>query len=109
MSVVSGRKEEGEGSLAVQVASTLSTIPPSLLSRLLMNLLFECGPKNGTRREREEEEEERGRKKATSPGKKMRWKIEGNHDSRLVSWNCIANGRSFNGGIMHDRFSMAHC
>lgn len=28
MSVVSGRKEEGEGSLAVQVASTLSTIPP---------------------------------------------------------------------------------
>lgn len=52
---------------------------------------------------------EGGRKKATSPGKKMRWKIEGNHDSRLVSWNCIANGRSFNGGIMHDRFSMAHC
>lgn len=105
MSVVSGRKSE-EGSLVVQVASTLSTIlvSPSL-PRLLMNLLLECDPKNGTRGE-----ESSFRKENTFE----RWKIEGDHDSRLVVelqcqifWS-LEDSSLVNDGVMY-RFSMTHC
>lgn len=102
MSVVSGRKSE-EGSLAVQVALTLSTIlvSPSL-PRLLMNLLLECDPKNGTRGE-----ESSFRKENTFE----RWKIEG--DSRLVvELQCQIFWSLEDLSLVNDgmyRFSMTHC
>lgn len=102
MSVVSGRKS-GEGSLVVQVASTLSTI---LVSPLSPSFTYESPPRVWP-----EEWNERGRKQLQER-KYLRTKIEG--DSRLVVelqcqifWS-LEDSSLVNDGVMY-RFSMTHC